>query len=493
MLHAQSQGMQYKQEKNTPAANQHSSESFSQSRSRQQFNPESLLQSSDSCEVGDSSTINDRSDSAVGDSSQFSQLPSSNLLPPRGDNQSLGEESAVFSSRIAGEVGTEPINVFSSNFSGADGLPLHHASTVNHVDVHPPVPHHLVGAPADNPQRFRKEACQNHPVRYYSGLYIDQSGLSEGAGKMATTKPETGILLKDAVEAVLKHWSETNALTEKSLQKFDDLLHRYCIFTANLGAPALMDQSEAIAAQWINAKGRDRSRNIIEPSTSTQNLRRSALRKFYRDAEILKLADTGLMVRTHVAPRPVGLARPLTDDEAHRVWMVANDAGPCTRRPVMFALLFSGIHSSEVGLITVRDVDTNNRRIWAHGDTQRLQSRWIDIQEPLWTAILQRIQYVREWMPAHQSIENFQLTQGASKKPMGYSHNRAASACKEVFRMVGLHKEADITPTSVSLYCGGRMLREGERIETIAQTLGYASLDSCAKALGYNWVTGEIA
>ena len=76
---------------------------------------------------------------------------------------------------------------------------------------------------------------------------------------------------------------------------------------------------------------------------------------------------------------------------------------------------------------------------------------------------------------------------------MGYSQNRAASACKEVFRMVGLSKDPSVTPSSVSLYAGAQMLNTGERIETIARVLGYASLDSCAKAIGYDWETGEVA
>lgn len=305
--------------------------------------------------------------------------------------------------------------------------------------------------------------------------------------------PTQGILLNDAVDTVLRYWLETNALTEKSFRKFDDLLHRYARFANNLGAHLLAEQTEALAAQWIQSKGRDRSGNIVSPATATMNTRRSALRKFYRDAEPLKLSESGLAVKTYVAPRPTGLARPLTETEAHKLWLFANDAGPKTRRPVIFAFLLSGVHSSEVGLITVQDVDVANRRVWAHGDTERMKPRWVTLAEPFFTAVLERLDYLQQWVPEHTKLEAFQLTQGTSKRPTGYSQNRAASACKEAFRMVGLHNDPNVTPSSVSLYAGFRMLRDGERLEVIAQTLGYASLDSCAKALGYNWETGEIA
>ncbi|MET3351499.1 UNVERIFIED_ORG: integrase/recombinase XerC [Arthrobacter sp. UYEF1] len=309
---------------------------------------------------------------------------------------------------------------------------------------------------------------------------------------MAKTKPERGILLIDAVNIVLQHWKDTNAVTELSLAKFDELLHRYARFAEALGAPVLADQSEALAAQWITAKGKVHG-VPTQPSLSTQNTRRSALRKFYRDAEALKLTESGLIVRTHVPPRPTGLARPLSDEEARTVWLHANDAGPDTRRPVMFALLLSGIHSSEVGLITGSDVDAANRRVWAHGDTTRIKPRWVKLPEPFFIAVMERIAFLRGWLPATRSVDDFQLTKGKVSANMGAHQNRAASACKEVFRMAGLHRDAAITPSSVSLYAGSRMLREGERIEDIAQLLGYASLDSCANALGYNWETGEIA
>ncbi|WOH18283.1 site-specific integrase [Paenarthrobacter sp. GOM3] len=309
---------------------------------------------------------------------------------------------------------------------------------------------------------------------------------------MAKTKPERGILLIDAVEIVLRHWKDTNAVTELSLAKFDELLHHYARFADALGAPVLADQSEALAAQWIAAKGKVHG-VPTEPSLSTQNTRRSALRKFYRDAEALKLTDSGLIVRTHVPPRPTGLARPLSDDEARNVWMHANDAGPDTRRPVMFALLLPGIHSSEVGLITVKDVDVANRRVWAHGETKRIKPRWVQLPEPFFIAVMERIAFLRGWLPAHRSVDDFQLTKGKVSSNMGAHQNRAASACKEVFQMAGLHRDPAVTPSSVSLYAGSRMLRDGERIESIAQLIGYASLDSCAGALGYNWETGEIA
>lgn len=173
--------------------------------------------------------------------------------------------------------------------------------------------------------------------------------------------------------------------------------------------------------------------------------------------------------------------------------MYAKDSGPHTRRPVMFALLLSGVHSSEVGLITVSDVDIANQRVWAHGDTTRIKSRWVNLEEPYFTVVMERIDFVREWLPPHYGFDTFQLTQGNFKRPRGYPQNRAASACNEVFKMVGLHKNPDITPSSVSLYAGARMLRDGERIETVTKVLGYASLDSCAKALGFDWETGEIA
>lgn len=460
---------------------------------REQLLIECLLQQRNGVQVRDIFPGDDTDDRAVGDSGNSPQLSHAEVLPVHFSNQSGGEKPHVFSGDIAGEVGVQPVNAISSDLSRLNSLSPRHGSTVNHVDARPPVPHDLVGAPADREKLVRQGACQTPPVRYYTGLYIDQSSDRSGTETMAITKPTQGILLSDAVEAVLEHWAETDALKKTSLKKFSDLLRRYANFTKNLGAPSLAEQSEAIAAQWIKAKGKDRSGNVVVPSTSTMNTRRSALRKFFRDAELLNLSESGLVVKTYVAPRPTGLARPLTDEEARKVWMYAKDGGVHTRRPAIFALLLSGVHSSEVGLITVNDVDIANQRVWAHGDTTRIKPRWVKLGEPYATAIKERIDYLREWMPPHRTLATFQLTQGTSVQPRGYSQNRAASACKEVFKMVGLHNVPEITPSSVSLHAGARMLREGERIETISKALGYSSLDSCAKALCFDWETGEIA
>lgn len=451
-----------------------------------------LLKQSNSGEIGDMLPLNNSENGAVGDTSQLSQLAITNLLLLQLVNQRLGEQPRVLSGDVPGEVSNKPVNTIASNLSGPDSFPLSHGSTVNQIDRRPPVPHHLVGAPADRLKLVRQDACQSAHGSYYTGLYIDQSSEPMGTETMATTKPAQGILITDAVEAVLQHWAETDALKEKSLQKFTSLLRRYATFATNLDAPSLAEQSEELAAKWIQAKGHDRSGNIVAPALATMGTRRAALRKFFRDAETLQLSDKGLFVRVHINPRPVGLARPLREEEADAVWLHAKDAGPSARRPVVFALLFAGLHSSEVGHITVSDFDIANQRVWAHGDTDRITPRWVTISEPYWTAVAERINYLRDWMPPHRVLETFKVAQGTSSTPISSPQSRVAAACAEVFRMAGLHKNPDITPSSVSLYSGSRMLIDGERIETIAEALGYSSLDSCAKALGYNWKTGEI-
>lgn len=495
MLHAHPPEWQFNPEGNFRISDAaiHSSLS-SKTASGEQLLIQSLLQQCDGGEVGNVSPLNNSENSAVGNAtSQLAQRAVTDLLLLQFLNQRIREQSGVLSRDVSGEVSSQPVNAVTSDLSRPDSFSLSHGSTVNHVDRRPTVPHRLVGAPANRGKISDQDACQFPPLRYYTGLYIDQSSQLARTETMATTKPVQGILLKDAVEAVLEHWKETGALKEKSLQKFTSLLRRYASFATNLGADTLAQQSEELAAQWIKSKGRNRSKAIVLPADSTMNTRRSALRKFFRDAEEMKLSDSGLVVKAYVAPRPKGLARPLTDEEARKVWTYAKDAGPHTRRPAIFALLLSGVHSSEVGLITVNDVDIPNQRVWAHGDTSRIKPRWVKLDEPYFGAIIERIDYLRDWMPPHRTLATFQLTQGTSVQPRGYSQNRAAAACKEVFRMLGLHNVPDITPSSVSLHAGARMLRAGERIETITKVLGYASLDSCAKALCFDWETGEIA
>lgn len=462
------------------------------SRRRQQFPAESFLQKGDSTEIGDGAPFDDAQDGRMGNTSKSTQLTESEPLIIYGSNKRAGEQPRVLGGDVSRQVSGEPLDAFPGDLSGSDSLPLSHGPTVDHRARSAAVPWHLVGAPADLVLAFRQRSCQTPASRACSGgLYIDHS-INMELDAMAITKPEQGILLIDAVEIVLKHWKDTDALTAQSYAKFDDLLHRYATFAGAHNVPVYADQTEALAAKWIKAKGKTRHGVISEPALATQNTRRSALRKFYRDAEKLNLDGSGLIVRTPIARRATGLTRPLTEEEARKVWLYAKVAGPYTRRPVMFALLLSGVHSSEAGIITTSDVDIANQRVWAHGDTTRMESRWVKISDLYFTAVVERVEYLRAWIPPHRTFETFQLTQGTSMRPMGQAQNRAASACVEVFRRAGLGDDPRITPSSVSLYAGSRMLIDGERVEVIAHSLGYKSIDSCVAALGYNWQTGEI-
>ena len=463
-----------------------------ESRGGQQFPAESLFQQGDCSEVGDESPLDDAQYGRVRDTGEPSDFTESELLLIDGGDKRAGEQARVLGGDVRGKVGSEPRDAFSGDLSGSDSFPLRHGSTVDHPPHSTPVPWNFVGAPADLVLAFSQGSCQTPDSRVYSGgLYIDHS-INPEADAMAITKPEQGVLLIEAVDLVLKHWKDTDALTEASYAKFDDLLHRYAKFALAHNVPVFADQTEALAAKWITAKGTSRHGVVSEPALATQNTRRSALRKFYRDAEELRIHGAGLVVRTRIAPRTPGFARPLTEEEAQTVWLYAKDSGARTRRPVMLALLLSGVHTSEVGLITVSDVDTDKQRVWAHGDTVRVEPRWVNLEGEYFSAVVDRIEYLRGWIPPHITFETFQLTQGNSTRPVGQSQNRAASSCAEVFRMAGLHKDPRITPSSVPLYAGSRMLIDGERIEVIAHALGYKSIDSCVKALGYDWQTGVI-
>lgn len=407
-----------------------------QARSRQQLGMESLLQQRDRAQVRDCLPVDDGQDRTVRNAGFTRYLPQAATPPlfplPYCIPKCLREEPGIVGGNIVRQVSGQPILACSSELCGPDSLPPCHNPTVNQAGYRPLVPHNLVGAPAD---RHASSPSALHPPRqpYYYGLYIDQEVVA-GVTGMTRLEPEEGILLADAVEAVLAYWQDSHVLTDKSFHKFEDLLHRYTKFATALRATTLAEQSEALAAQWISAKGRDRTGKIVSPAAATMNTRRSALRKFFRDAESLRLSASGLVVKAYVAPRQEGLTRPLTEDEARLLWLFADAPGPHTRRPVLFALMLSGVHSSEVGLVAVKDVDTANKRVWAHGETNRLRPRWVAIPEPYFAAVEERLTYLRTRLPSRDSLPDRLLTQTTSTRPMGYAQNRAAAACNEVFR-----------------------------------------------------------
>ncbi|MGF9660650.1 site-specific integrase [Arthrobacter crystallopoietes] len=459
---------------------------------RKEFRSYSSFQKGNGAEVGNGLPLNDAQDRAVGDSCSAPDLANPDSVALHLGNKGGGKESGVLGGDVRAEVSGEPINAFSGDLGGSDGFSARHGSTVDQCRNRPTLHHLLVGAPADLGKDSGQYACQTPQVRYITGRYIDQSNGAKGVAELGKAVPTQGISLIDAVEAVLKHWRETNALTEQSLKKFDDLLHRYAKYAAANQVPLLSDQSEALASQWIHARGTKRG-VPVKPAAGTMSTRRAALRKFYADAEHLCLSESGLAVRTVVPPRAKGLARPLTDGEARLVWLIASDSGASSRRQIVFALLLSGIHSSEASHITVQDVDVANQRVWAHGDSERVTPRWVPIAEPYWSAVTERIGYLRASIRPHDNLKTRRLAQGNPTKSITPGQSLTAAACAEVFKIAGYKKYPDITPSSVSLYAGAHLLRTGERIEKVVVRLGYASMDSCAKALGYDWQAGEYA
>lgn len=66
-----------------------------------------------------------------------------------------------------------------------------------------------------------------------------------------------------------------------------------------------------------------------------------------------------------------------------------------TRNAMTAALLLAGAHTSELGHITVRDVDVAGRRVWAHGAT-KYTPRWLTLDNFGFNAVTDLAEYLHD-------------------------------------------------------------------------------------------------
>lgn len=186
------------------------------------------------------------------------------------------------------------------------------------------------------------------------------------------------IALSAAITGVLAAWQELVArgeMSEQTLSRFGQLLHRFAAFAAVRGARLLAEVDAAVAAQFIDAHGRTRHGHVAPASLSTRHLRRSVLRMCFATARRLALTDTDPTRDIDLPPRVCGATRPLEEAEAVELRRAAQFTARPTRHAAAAALALAGAFSGEIGHIGSHDLDLPGARVWVHGSA-KTQPRW---------------------------------------------------------------------------------------------------------------------
>ncbi|MFJ6139544.1 hypothetical protein [Kitasatospora sp. NPDC092286] len=298
------------------------------------------------------------------------------------------------------------------------------------------------------------------------------------------------VALLDAVGDVLAAWhldTERGALSVQSLDKFGLLIGRFSRFAAANGVELVGEVSEALADDFIHARGRTRHGRIDDVSLSTRHLRRSVLRMFFRAARQLGLADNDPTWSIELPPRTGQSARPLTTEEAACCRLFAESTADRTRHAAVAALALAGANTGEIGHICGTDLDLEANRVWVHGSS-KTDERWCALDAWSKNILVLRIHQLAGRYPASRRREPLATSRHGSD---AQRQARACVALRDVLVQAGLGRESDLKPASVTAHAGLTAFTASGRIEDAARLLGLRSLDRAAAVIGHHWRDGS--
>lgn len=282
------------------------------------------------------------------------------------------------------------------------------------------------------------------------------------------------------VDLVVSDWALDGAMSTQTLDKFTLLARRFIRFAAAHDVTTLDAVDRGLVAKFVAAKGRSRHGEVAPAAVATMHNRRAALRAYFRTARRLGLALHDPTLDIDVPDREASALRPLHDDEAVLVRLFAEHATP-TRHAATAALLLAGAHTSELGHIHIRDIDTNANTAWAHGSTKH-RARLLPLDTWARRVIDQRIAY----LTARGATGDTILCTGSD----GSDAQRQARVCvtvRDVLTRAGLSTTIGIKPSSLTAYAARQVFEDTGRIELAAKLIGSGSLDGTASLIGYQW------
>jgi integrase len=308
-------------------------------------------------------------------------------------------------------------------------------------------------------------------------LHTAELGVTGGA--------KDGGSLDSAVNAVVAAWTAKGAMSPRTLDKFAQQARRFTRFAAARDVTTLSGTDSELVAKFVGGESLSGRRGAVPtaPSAGTVRNRRAAVRAFFRTAQELGLSLNDPTVEIAVVGREDASAptvRPLDDDEAALMQRFSRHDTP-TRHAATVALLLAGAHTSEVGRIRIRDVDTAAHSVWAPGSS-RHRSRRLFLDTWARRVVYERIEHLTErGATANDSVCT--RAGGSDVKLQA----RVCGTVREIFDRAGLAETPDVAPSSLTAYAGRRKFDETGRIEEAARVTGFDSLDGTAEFIGYQW------
>jgi integrase len=284
------------------------------------------------------------------------------------------------------------------------------------------------------------------------------------------------------LQPVLSRLEQDKVLTDHSFDQLSRLIARFQTYLERgHGVTRLRDVGPEHVRGFLLAPSATDAGGAA-PMISTQYLRRSAVRLAFRVARQLGIVQTDPSLDIVLPPRSMLVTRPLSDDEVAVCRSSSLRTLRETRQPAAWSLAEATARSTEIGAITVSDVDIDRHRVWIHGGL-RTAPRWGELSEWGLRQITRRVHGLGR---TEDDAPLVYRGRGDSEEGRGASRD----AIWQVLRRAGLTGEPDVRPSSVAAWVGRRLLDDGHPIDEIARRLGLRSLDQAARFIGWDWREG---
>lgn len=248
-------------------------------------------------------------------------------------------------------------------------------------------------------------------------------------------------------------------------------------FLEQRGARIWPDVTEALLREWYWAPTQGANGSWRDPAVSTAKNRQWAARVGLRLASEMGArvdpAVTGERIKPQSEPSSSS-ARPLTDEQLHRVCAYADDGPPTSTRPLLIAFSRSGASAAEAAAVRASDIDLDSRTITLRGDSARV-CRLDD-----WSA-----QAIARYLRLNASGPEDLLCVRADT-PTDRAARSVNARLWRIINQAGLAGLDGVSGRSIRL-TAARWALERDGLEAAARLLGSPSLDNTATALGYRW------
>lgn len=278
------------------------------------------------------------------------------------------------------------------------------------------------------------------------------------------------------VDALLEHWTTTAGLEPSTIARVAATAHHYATAVHATGADSLDNATAELVAAFL----RQPTARSQRPSLHTMHLRRTTVRALHRSIADLGGADHDPTRHLQLPPRTNRATRPLSDDELLLLRTTAlSHRGRGLHGAAVVALGETTASTGEIPHIRWAHLDLHHRRIELPG-AGRIRPRTGQLTD--WgAAVLDRLHTTTAPRPSELI---------ATRAPTTDNHlaqARIVMLVRKLLTASTLGAEADIKPSSLRLWAGDRLRRDGATIDEVARRMGNTSLDATADALDWDW------